>query len=55
VLIISEPNLFARVNFDHVMPPAAASQLYDKLLAIAKHTYAADKIFGVPFGAPKRT
>jgi D-tyrosyl-tRNA(Tyr) deacylase len=60
VVVVPEPGLIATVdfddrpNFDDVMPPSAANQLYDKLVALMKRTYAADKVFGVPFDASKR-
>jgi hypothetical protein len=41
LVIVPEPNLIVAVNFEHVMPPAAASQRYRKLLALTKHTDAA--------------
>jgi hypothetical protein len=45
VMIGAETNIIATVGLEHAMPPAAASQLYDKLFALMKRTYAADKFF----------
>jgi D-tyrosyl-tRNA(Tyr) deacylase len=60
VIVIPEPGLIAcvdfddRPNFDDVMPPELASQLYDKLIVKMKAAYVPDKVFGVPFDIPKR-